>query len=72
MNTKRVVLIVLALLASLVTLWVLGMWLMRSMTMGSGMMGSMACPAFCFLPLLLVGVAVLVLAIVLLRRKRMR
>lgn len=73
MNTKRVVLIVLALLGSLVTLWVLGMWLMHSMMMGSsGMMGSMACPAFCFLPLLLVGVAVLVLAIVLLRRNRMR
>lgn len=36
MNTKRVVLIVLALLGSLVSLWVLGMWLMHSMMMGVG------------------------------------
>ena len=72
MNTKRVVLIVLPLLGSLVTLWVLGMWLMHSMMMGSGMMGSMACPAFCYLPLLLLGLAVMVVAIILLRRNRLK
>ena len=72
MNTRRVVLIVLALLGSLVSLWVLGMWLMHSMMMGGGMMGSMACPAFCFLPLLLLGLAVMVVAISLLRRNRMK
>lgn len=56
MNTKRVVLIVLAVIGGLVSLWVLGMWLMHSMMTGSsGMMGSMACPAFCFLPVLLLG-----------------
>ena len=54
MNTKRVALIVLGALGGLVSLWVLGMWLMHSMMMrSSGMMGSMACPAFCLLPLLL-------------------
>jgi hypothetical protein len=72
MNTKRVVLIVLALLGSLVSLWVLGMWLMHSMMMGGGMMGSMACPAFCFLPLLLLGAMAMVVAIILLRRNRMK
>ena len=72
MNTRRVVLIVLVILGSLVSLWVLGMWLMHSMMMGGGMMGSMACPAFCFLPLLLLGLAVMVVAIILLRRNRMK
>jgi hypothetical protein len=77
MNTRRVVLIVLAVLGSLVSLWVLGMWLMHSMMMGGGimdggMMGFMACPAFCFLPLLLLGLAVMVVAIILLRRNRMK
>ena len=72
MNTKRVVLIVLALLGSLVSLWVVGMWLMHSMMMGGGTMGSMACPAFCFLPLLLLGATVMVVAIILLRRNRMK
>ena len=71
MNTKRVVLIVLAALGALVSLWVLGMWLMHSMMMGSGgMMGAMACPAFCFLPLLLLGAAVMVVAIILARRMK--
>lgn len=69
MNAKRVVLIVLAVLGGLVSLWVLGMWLMHSMMISSsGMMSSMACPAFCFLPLLLSGVGVMLLAIVLLSR----
>ena len=72
MNTKRVVLIVLALLGSLVSLWVVGMWLMHSMMMGGGMMGSMGCPAFCFLPLLLLGATVTVVTIILLRRNRMK
>lgn len=69
MNTKRVLLIVVAVLGGLVSLWVLVMWLMHSMMMGSsGMMSSMACPAFCFLPLLLLGLAVMVVGIILLRR----
>lgn len=73
MNTKRVVLIVLAVIGGLVSLSVLGMWLMHSMMMGSsGMMGSMACPAFCFLPVLLLGLAVLVTAIIVLRRNRLK
>jgi len=73
MNTQRVVLIVLAVIGGLVSLWVLGMWLMHSMMMGSsGMIGSMACPAFCFLPLLMLGATVLIVAIVLLRRNRMK
>lgn len=56
MNTKRVVLIVLAIIGGLLSLWVLGVWLMHSMMMGGGgMMGSMACPAFCFVPVLLLG-----------------
>ena len=68
MNTRRVVLIVLAVLGGLVSLWVIGMWAMHSMMMGSsGMMGSMACPAYCFLPVLLLGLAVMVVAIILLR-----
>ena len=70
MNTKRVVLIVLAVIGGLLSLWVLGMWAMHSMMMGGGMMGSMSCPAFCFLPLLLLGVAVMVVAIILLRRMK--
>ncbi len=70
MNTKRVVLIILAVLGGLVSLWVIGMWLMHSMMMGGGMMGSMACPAFCFLPVLLVGIGVMLVAIILLRRGR--
>ena len=73
MNTKRVVLIVLAVIGGLVSLWVLGMWLMHEMMMGSsGMMGWTACTAFCFLPLLLLGLAVLVTAIILLRRNRLK
>ena len=70
MNTKRVVLIVLAVIGGLLSLLVLGMWLMHSMMMGGGMMGSMACPAFCFLPILLLGLAMMVVAIVLLRRMK--
>ena len=72
MNTKRVVLIVLAVLGGVVSLWVIGMWLMHSTMIGGGMMGSMACPAFCFLPLLLLGLAVMVVAIILLRRIRIK
>ena len=73
MNAKRVVLMVLAVIGGLVSLWVLGMWLMHSMMMGSGgMMGSMACPAFCFIPLLLLGVAMMVVAIILLGRNRVK
>ena len=70
MNIKRVVLIVLAVIGGLLSLWVLGMWLMHSMMMGGGMMGPMACPAFCFLPILLLGLAMMVVAIILLRRMK--
>lgn len=46
---------------------------MHSMMMSSSsMMGSMACPAFCFLPLLLLGLGVMVVAIILLRPNRLK
>ena len=74
-NAARIVLIVLAAIGGVAILWVLGMWVMHSMmmgsgTMGTGMMGSMTCAAYCFLPLVLLAGAVMVLAIVLLRRNR--
>lgn len=70
MNTKEVVLIVLAVLGGLVSLSALGMWLTHSM-MGGGMMGSMHNWGFGGLPMLL-GTAVLVVAIILLLRSRIK
>lgn len=71
MNTKEVVLIVLAVLGGLISLWALSMWLTHSM-MGGGMMGWMHYPAFGVMSPLLVGLAVLVVAIVLLLRNRIK
>jgi len=69
-NTERALLIVLVIIGAVTILWLLGMWLMHTMMMGGGMMGSMSgCGAFCF-PLVLLAVAVIMLAIVLLRRNR--
>ena len=62
----------LALIGGLVSLWVLSMWLMHAMMMGSDGMSSMACPAFCFLPVLLLGLVMMVVAIILLGRNRVK
>lgn len=72
MNAKQVVLIVLAVLGGLVSLWALGMWLTHSMMMGGGMMGWMPYPAFGVPSLLLLGLAVVVVAIILLRGNRIK
>lgn len=77
-NTERVLVIVLAVIGALAILWLLGMWLMHAMMMGGGMMdggmmGPMAgCGIFCFLPFVVLGIAVVALVIVLLNRKRLK
>lgn len=77
-NIKRLLVIVLAIVGALAILWLLGMWLMHAMMMGGGMMdggmmGPMAgCGIFCFLPFVVLGIAVVGLAIVLLNRKRFK
>lgn len=70
-NTEQVLLIVLGVIGAFAILWLLGMWLMHTTMMGGGMMGSMTgCGVFCFLPLVVLAVAVVGLAIVLLSRNR--
>ena len=82
-NTGRVLIIVLAIVGALAILWLIGMWLMHAMMMGGGMigggmmdggmMGPMAgCGIFCFLPFVVLGIAVVGLVIVLLNRRRLK
>lgn len=77
-NTERVLIIALAIVGALAILWLLGMWLMHATMMGGGMMdggmmGPMAgCGIFCFLPFIVLGIAVVGLVIVLLNRKRLK
>ena len=77
-NTGRVLIIVLAIVGALAILWLIGMWLMHAMMMGGGMMdggmmGPMAgCGIFCFLPFVVLGIAVVELVIVLLNRRRLK
>jgi len=72
-SAQKIVAIVLIVAATVLVLWVLGMWMMPSMMGGmmGGMMGSMSgCMGLCtFGPLLLAAVLV-ILAVVLLRPMR--
>lgn len=72
MNAKQVVLIVTAVFGALLSLWIVSGWLMHSMMWRGGMMGYMPGPGFYFLPFLLLGLAVMVVAITLLGSNRLK
>jgi hypothetical protein len=71
-QVRKVVAIVLIVIAAVLALGVLGMWMMPSMMggmMGGGMMGSMSGCALCMFGPLLLAAILIALAIVLLRSK---